>query len=47
MFLQACISHRDFKPAELQERANRQVELEEYEAGMEEMEEQVDEQDEY
>eukprot|EP00882_Tetradesmus_deserticola_P016598 GHRQ01017737.1.p1 GENE.GHRQ01017737.1~~GHRQ01017737.1.p1 ORF type:complete len:149 (+),score=84.54 GHRQ01017737.1:340-786(+) len=37
----ACIYNREFKPAELQERLNRQLELDAYEAGMEE-EEAVD-----
>jgi hypothetical protein len=35
---QACIHNREFKPAELQERANRQLELDAYEPGMEEEE---------
>jgi hypothetical protein len=38
LLLQACIHNREFKPAELQERLNRQLELDAYEAGLDEEE---------
>jgi hypothetical protein len=38
LLLQACIYNREFKPAELQERLNRQLELDAYEAGLEDEE---------
>jgi hypothetical protein len=46
---QACIYNREFKPAELQERLNRQLELDAYEAGLDEEEgaEEVGEEEEY